>query len=342
MSNNKIRRIFNFSSFAVTITMLSGCGGGGSSDSPTQPSPVEPSILSITPAQSSFGQVTTFIITGKNLTNQLQPVLSACSSPRTSFVSSTELTLICTPNTEGEQILEIKNESKKVLFNQKIQVAMPPSTSASQLSTTGAILCSTSSKANLTCDAESLGTAYGLSQDGEVQEGQKPSYIVINQNGGECVKDKVTGLVWEQKDDKNDFHDKDWVFTWYNSDSAKNGGSVGYEDYSFDNTPQGKICGYSLAKCNTQAYISALNANSYCGYTNWRLPTRMELVSIIDYGRHQPSINPAFTNTQSGRYWSSSIDYDAGFVYSIEFHLGALESAGKHYKSHIRAVRDDS
>ena len=42
-----------------------------------------------------------------------------------------------------------------------------------------------------------------------------------------CVRDNVTGLIWEAKTDDGGLRDKDWTYTWYNPDPATNGGSAG-------------------------------------------------------------------------------------------------------------------
>jgi cysteine-rich repeat protein len=54
-------------------------------------------------------------------------------------------------------------------------------------------------------------------------------------------------------------------------------------------------------------------ASAYCddltlaGFSDWRLPTRIELVSIVDHGRFNPAIDvTAFPSTPSGYFWSSS------------------------------------
>jgi len=58
----------------------------------------------------------------------------------------------------------------------------------------------------------------------------------------------------------------------------------------------------------TYAWQQAL---AYCenldlaGHTDWRLPDRNELQSIVDYSRHTPSIDPVFSEMASG-YWSSA------------------------------------
>jgi hypothetical protein len=42
------------------------------------------------------------------------------------------------------------------------------------------------------------------------------------------------------------------------------------------------------------------------GHHDWRLPTKIELLSIVDYGRSNPSINPVFASAVSDFYWSST------------------------------------
>jgi len=43
------------------------------------------------------------------------------------------------------------------------------------------------------------------------------------------------------------------------------------------------------------------------GYSDWRLPNRRELMSIVDYGEQSPAINTAyFPNTKMDSYWTST------------------------------------
>jgi hypothetical protein len=73
----------------------------------------------------------------------------------------------------------------------------------------------------------------------------------------------------------------------------------------------------------TRTWYEALN---YCenltlgGYTDWRLPTRHELFSIVDFGRYAPSINLSnFPITKTDSYWTSSSNQyypdDAWYVF---------------------------
>ena len=61
-------------------------------------------------------------------------------------------------------------------------------------------------------------------------------------------------------------------------------------------------------------------AQTYCqnlslgGRTGWRLPTRIELQSIVDYSRFKPAIEPTvFPTTQATNFWTSSAKVLCGF-----------------------------
>ena len=54
------------------------------------------------------------------------------------------------------------------------------------------------------------------------------------------------------------------------------------------------------------------DAKTYCsnlslgGQTGWRLPTRIELISLVDYGAYQPAVNATYFPNVSLYYWSST------------------------------------
>jgi len=127
-------------------------------------------------------------------------------------------------------------------------------------------------------------------------------------DGGKCVQDNVTGLMWEVKTNDGGLHDKDDRYTWYNTDSTINGGSNGFggSEYDSDATCYGYQSYNPSTYCNTQEFVARVNVAGWCGYHDWRMPNLEELRSIVDYGRSGPSIDTVFfPNTQS-RFWSGS------------------------------------
>lgn len=189
------------------------------------------------------------------------------------------------------------------------------------LTNTGLTTCGTDTKNNLSCTADNLKELYGLNQDGEVQAGRKMTYSLVKYSNDECIKDHVTGLTWEQKTDDEGLRHNKWQYIESKETSPIGGGNK----YS--------MCGGTLGNCSTTAYIDALNKTKYCGYSNWRLPTRSEFINIIDYGFTQPAINPIFKNTEYGTKYLTSTP-----SWGVDFYFGSVNkrSGGP---LNIRAVR---
>ena len=149
------------------------------------------------------------------------------------------------------------------------------------------------------------------SQSGPGPEIHDTKYISLDTNGkqleagqaGTCVLDQFIGLVWEVKTSTPGLHDSHNTYTWFNPGEA-----VG-DELDYRGKPDGGEC--SGSACDTTAVVEAVNNASYCGFNDWRMPTRDELGSISDPRKTKtpPTINTKyFPNTQAGDYWSAN-DY---------------------------------
>ena len=96
------------------------------------------------------------------------------------------------------------------------------------------------------------------------------------------------------------------------------------------------------------------DALSYCAnsnfayYTDWRLPTKKELLSLVDYSRYNPAINIAFfPGTVASFYWSSTTSaYATGAAWVERFYegydFGSYKGNSEYYvrgENYVRAVR---
>jgi hypothetical protein len=149
-----------------------------------------------------------------------------------------------------------------------------------------------------------------------------------------CVRDNRTGLVWEVKSGSAvHLRSRDNTYTWYNSDSANNGGNAG--------TADGGSCSDS-GNCNTEKFVAAVNAQGLCGAHDWRLPTRSELFSIADKGRHSPAIdNHFFPHVSLSNFnivWTATTVVNMP-AYAWVNHLGYGDIGGYATKSSNQSIR---
>jgi hypothetical protein len=150
-----------------------------------------------------------------------------------------------------------------------------------------------------------------------------------------CVWDSKTGLVWEVKT-THGFRRREHTYTWYNPRAETNGGGIGLSD--------GGHCEGS--KCDTHSYINAVNHQGLCGHDDWRLPTREELRSIVDYKAQppQPTINTEnFPHTVAQFYWSATPDANTtDSAWGIGFTFGYDYSYFKRDFGYVRLVTSNS
>lgn len=115
-----------------------------------------------------------------------------------------------------------------------------------------------------------------------------------------CVKDKVTGLVWEVKRDDGDLQDKDRVY---------------YYNFPQMNNCVGPIEGQNATACDLPAYTKAINKLGLCGLSNWRVPAIGELQSIAHLALREPAIDKRFFPYALVWYGSQTV-YDRYYYWS--------------------------
>jgi hypothetical protein len=146
----------------------------------------------------------------------------------------------------------------------------------------------------------------------------------------DCVKDNTTGLTWEVKTTDGGLRDMNNSYGAYNGNPTDDpSGYIFYQIYLQSGIPY-----------DTYSYTLAVNKVGLCGKKDWRLPTVQELVSIVDYGVYDPSIDTTyFPNTAHSDYYASNYHADPTqphTLWCVYFDNGSI---GQSCYSHIRLVR---
>ncbi|MGO2276539.1 Lcl C-terminal domain-containing protein, partial [Pseudoalteromonas nigrifaciens] len=164
-----------------------------------------------------------------------------------------------------------------------------------------------------------------------------------------CIRDNVTGLVWEVKSPvsgvvpNTTLRDGQNLYTWYLTESAipQVGGARGAANSSCP----------SNTDCGLQSYIQEVNALDFCGGTNWRVPTYTELLSLVDYGKQGQNVlidesifpnMPAVSLLGHLRYWTSQTAVDGTSLsqaYIIDMSDGNDLAYPKSKTAYVRLVR---
>ena len=117
-----------------------------------------------------------------------------------------------------------------------------------------------------------------------------------------CTIDNTTGLIWEVKttiatDLRYNLH----AYTWRSTDASTHGGDPGAVGTN--------TCGATLpsGQCNTQAFVMAVNAAQLCRFSDWRLPSHRELLTLVYLDGSIPTIaSDYFPNTLADPFWTST------------------------------------
>ena len=139
--------------------------------------------------------------------------------------------------------------------------------------------------------------------------------FIDNNNG--TITDRRTGLIWLK-----------------NANCAETVGGVDKSDGV-------------LALANARNWTAALD-NGYCGLTDgstasqWRLPKRKELRSLIDYRASNPALplGHPFTDVQSNYYWSSTtISLGTSGAWGVNLANGIRYAGGATFMLYVWPVR---
>lgn len=158
-----------------------------------------------------------------------------------------------------------------------------------------------------------------------------------------CVADQVTGLMWEKRDPSSALHGLD-TFTWYQPEQLKQGFQRAHPDSALaDTTCYGFHPNDPASFCNTHAYADRVNQSNYCGYSDWRLPTAEELLSLINPTRKQQNIKPLldthfFPFHDPFLYWTNTVN-DVGVVMTIFADDRVMENSERSDNISVRLVR---
>jgi hypothetical protein len=114
-----------------------------------------------------------------------------------------------------------------------------------------------------------------------------------------------------------------------------------------DSTVADNVTGLMWQHAESASTFTWEEAKAYCatltlaGYADWRLPSRIELVSLVDFGRSQPAINTLYFPTAvAGPYWSSSpLAGSSSEAWGVNFYEGLTAWGGVSNKGHVRCVR---
>jgi hypothetical protein len=158
----------------------------------------------------------------------------------------------------------------------------------------------------------------GTGQDGDIRAGAALAY---QDNGDGTITDLNTKLTWEKLSDDGSIHDKGDVYTWADAFAVK---------------------------------VAALNAGAgFANHTDWRLPNRRELESLVNLEGPVPTVSAPFDTgcvpgcaltacscTAVDGYWSSTTYVATPTqAWRIGFFDGSVYAGNKVALTQVRAVR---
>jgi hypothetical protein len=209
----------------------------------------------------------------------------------------------------------------------------PPVETAGKLNDTGITTCSDNSTNGLTCpvtgfegqDAEH-GRDATHNDDSDGHAGF--SFTKLDSNGNplaasatewSCVKDNVTGLIWEVKTLDGGIHDANTTYRW----GGKGADPFGTEFYS-----------------DWDVLVDGSNNESLCGFKDWRVPRVKELEGLVNFDRTSPAIDSNYFPNSSSHFWSASAyAYYSDGAWNVVFGYGYSYNNDRYNGQQVRLVR---
>ncbi len=131
-----------------------------------------------------------------------------------------------------------------------------------------------------------------------------------------CVEDKKTGLHWEVKAANENPQFNYSSYSWKVGDmGGDNGGSCG------DDRPGHAWVEYT--RCDTQDLIDHVNQKRLCGYQDWRLPSALELRSVMFQHAYPGERQMLFTlmpRIVHSPYWTADHRQADGMLQALTVH----------------------
>jgi hypothetical protein len=186
----------------------------------------------------------------------------------------------------------------------------PGSSATAQILKTGSVYCGAASN---NYGSYSFIDCTGTKLDGEVKVGIARSFT---DNGDDTVTDNKTALMWQRCPvGQAGFLCNELSTTLFKFDDGN----------------------------GTYPGIDYCDNLTFAGYSDWRLPNRFELESLIDLGRYNPAIDPHFLGVNYEGYYTymSSTVYAQmqPYIWSVSFYSGAVATTSISTDLAIRCVR---
>ena len=139
------------------------------------------------------------------------------------------------------------------------------------------------------------------------------SHFNIQKNTA-LVQDKRTGLIWQRC-------------------------TLGMQWSATDNTCV--ISANTPSQFTWQAALAYANSSSFAGFTDWRVPNKKELASIVEYQCRKPALNTVIFGGGETLWTSTPMPYfSQPSVWVIQFNDGSFANSGITQNYGVRLVRN--